>query len=461
MNRKIIIALFALLLPLLAAAKPAYRITLQIDGNSDSLMYLGYYYAQGMYKFDSTTASDRGKFLFEGSRTPEPGMYFFMNTAGKRVDFIIYHEKPNFKFHTDERNWRRNMTVSGSRENTLLYNFHREMDGYYDELDARRDELDSAAFEAFRRQQYLKVDTLRMRTIAQHPTAFVSRLMMATRPPDPCPDSLQGIGRYHYIMHHFFDNIPLDEDFIIRTPPEVFYERIEEYVDRNMKGLAPEQAIPLIDTLIDRAEPAPEVYKWLVHTLTEKYLQSPVMVYDEIYVHLIYRYYASGKAFWADPSWIDKEVERAAKWERLLVGREAPELILYDTLHHLHSLHHMPGRYTLLIFWSPTCGHCREVIPAIYNVFDRIAEAKDLTVFAILSEPDESTVKKWKHFLEEYHIDSPRWVNLGGGEANIDWRDVYDITSTPQIYLIDNTTHRFLAKKLGADLFERIMNNLQ
>ena len=151
---------------------------------------------------------------------------------------------------------------------------------------------------------------------------------------------------------------------------------------------------------------------------------------------------------------------RASKWEHLLVGREAPELILFDTTRRVWSLHHMPGRYTLLLFWSPTCGHCRTIIPEVYQVFDRVADSLDMTAFAILSEPEEHTVEKWKTFLADHHMTNPRWVNLNGGEANIDWREVYDVQTTPQIYLIDNVTHKFLAKKLSADLLELICKRL-
>jgi thiol-disulfide isomerase/thioredoxin len=217
----------------------------------------------------------------------------------------------------------------------------------------------------------------------------------------------------------------------------------------------------LLDSLLDRAEPAEQVFRWLLHHLTEKYLQSNIMVYDEVYVHLVKRYFATGRAPWYPPSTIDKEVERANKWDRLLVGREAPELILFDTLRRPHSLHHLGGKYTLLLFWSPTCGHCREIIPDVYRVFNQYADSLDITAFAILSEPDDQTVVKWKKFLADHHMTNPRWTNLNGGEANIDWRDVYDITTTPQIYLIENEKHTFLAKKMNADLLRQICKSLK
>ncbi len=458
MKRSVFIIL--LLTSLSVLAKPGYRFTLQIDGCTDSAILFCGYYANYLPIYDTAYNNGKGKFVFEGNTELKPGLYFFDNQKNRRVDFVIYHEKPDFKFHTDQRDWMRNMTVSGSKQNKLFYNFQRSLDAVYDELDAARGTMDSAAFVTYSRQRYRHIDTLRLRFIEQNPESMLSLMMMATKEPQRPSDTLTGNDRYFYVMHHYFDNMPLDNDFLVRTPKNVFYNRLMDYVDKNMKGLSPELAMPLLDSLIDRSEPAPEMFKYLVHTLTEKYLQSPVMVYDEIYVHLIKRYYASGKAFWANPSWLDKELERADRWERLLVGREAPELILADTNHIAYSLHHMQGKYTLLVFWSPACGHCREIIPAVYKVFDRVADSLDMTAFAILSEPDSATTIKWKHFIDEHNMHNPRWVHLHGAEANVDWHEVYDITSTPQIYLIENKEHKFLAKKLSADLLETICKQL-
>ena len=459
--KRIKLLLIMLMLPLLAVAKPGYKFTLQIDNNRDTMMLLGYYYAESLRILDTAYNNGHGKYVFEGDRELLPGLYFFNNQKGQYVDFVVYHEKPNFKFHTDQRDWQRNMEVKGSKQNTVFFNFHRASEKIYEEMENAKGEMDDSSYGAYRRRQYLRLDSIRLAFVESNPDAMVSRMMMATKDPAAPPDSLQGNDRYFWFMHHYFDNMPLDDDFLVRTPKSVFYQRVADYIDKHMQGLPPAAIIPLLDSLMDRAEPSPEVFKWLVHTTTEKFLQSNVMVYDEVYVHMVQRYYATGKAFWMSPSGIDHEVERATKWERLLVGREAPELILFDTLHRPASLHHMPGRYTLLLFWSPTCGHCREIIPAIYKVFDRVADSLNITAFAILSEPDEGTVVKWKKFLADHHMTNPRWINLNGAEANVDWREVYDIQTTPQIYLVENETHKFVAKKLSAELFETICKQLK
>ena len=312
------------------------------------------------------------------------------------------------------------------------------------------------------------MDSLARSLYAQHPETMVAKMIRSTKNVeeevplvDERGDSLSRRERYDYLMRHFFDYVPLDDDFIVRTPKEIFYQRVADYTDKYMKGMPPEEICPLLDSLIDRAEGAPEVYRWLLLHLTEKYLQSHVMVYDEVYVHLVQRYFATGKVTGLSTATIDEQVERASKWERLLVGRVAPELILFDTLRRPHSLHRMEGNYTLLVFWSPTCGHCREIVPALYEVFEQEAPRLDMTAFAILTEPDEATQGKWKKFLADHRMTDPRWVNMSGGEANVDWREVYDITTTPQVYLIENKGHTFVAKKLNAKLFAEICKQLK
>ena len=465
--KRYLLLMLTVLLPLVGwSAKEGYKITFQADGNSDTTMYLCYYHANNLWCTDTAYNNGKGRFVFEGKRDLKPGLYYITNNRGQKIDFVIYNGETRFTLHTDNENWQRGMTVKGSRENELFFNFQRMNETFYREMDEAKLELDSATYRGeFMPRHIRRVDSVRMDFIERHPKAMISRMMLATKDvhiPTHRADGtpMENQERREWLLTHYFDNVPLDDDFIARTPENVFYRRVMEYVDVYMKWMPPEMICPLLDTMIDRSEPAPEVFKWLVHTLTEKFLQSKVMVYDEVYVHLIKRYYESGKAFWMSPSGIDKEVERATKWERLLVGKVSPELILFDTAHRAYSLHRMPGRYTLLLFWSPTCGHCREIILAVYKVYEQYADSLGLSAFSILSEPDEQTVGKWKKFLVEHGIDHPRWVNLNGGEANVDWREVYDVQTTPQIYLIENKENTIIAKKLGAEMLEMMCQQL-
>ncbi len=465
--KKSLIATILLLLPLLAfGAKKGYKITFIADGNTDSVLYLGGFHAQNLFICDTAYAQGKGKFVFEGKEELHPGLYYISNQKDRYVQFVVYNETPRFTLHTDNADWKLRMTVKGSHQNEVFFNFHRGEEKLYQEMEETRATMDSALFvKEMLRPYRLRIDSLRMEFIREHPDCFISRMMMATKDVDVPRQHADGTDmtdreRRDWLMAHYFDNIPLDDPAIIRTPKQIFYQRVMDYVDVYMKGMPPEMICPLLDSMIDRSQPAKEVYRWLILNMTNHFLQSRVMVYDEVYVHLVMRYFATGKVEELDPSVIDEQVAQATKWERLLVGKEAPELILFDTVHRAHSLHHMPGRYTLLLFWSPTCGHCREIVPEVYKVFAEYEDSLQLSAFSILSEPDEHTVDKWKKFMAEHNMKSPHWVSLNGGEANVDWREVYDVTTTPQIYLIDNKDHKILAKKLSAEILSNVLRVL-
>jgi thiol-disulfide isomerase/thioredoxin len=448
------------------AAKSSYKITFIAENSKDSVLYMGFYLAQYKYICDTAFNNGKGKFVFEGDEELDPGLYYITNNKDRFAEFIVYNEKQRFTISTDNDNWKLGMTAKGSRENEIFFNFNRANEVFYQEFDIAKKTMDSVEFNTvFLPSQRLRLDSIRLSFIAQYPDCMLSRMMLSTKDVDVPKLHADGTKmtdreRFEWLQIHFFDNMPLDDNFILRTPKTVFYDRVMEYLDRLLNRMPPEVICPLLDSLIDRAEPAPRVYRWLILNLTQHYLQSHVMVYDEVYVHLVQRYFSTGKVQGLEPSTIDEQIERANKWERLLVGRVSPELILFDTVHRAYSLHHMPGRYTLLLFWSPTCGHCRDVIPAVYKVYEKYADSLDVSAFAILTEPDDQTIEKWKKFLSDHQMTDPRWVHLNGSEANVDWREVYDVTTTPQIYLIDNSDHKFVAKKLSADILETIFQAL-
>ncbi len=444
------------------AKKQKYEITLTIKGGADTIMYLGHYFAKGNTVLDTAIRDKKGRFVFSGNDTLPYGLYFFANTRGMYVEFVVYNEKPFFTFETQQRDWAGNMKVKGSRQNEYFFNFNHIDAAYSKDLSEKEGTMDSAQFVRYRYNKYLELDSIKLTMIDQHPEMFLSKMMLASKdvtPPlvDANGDTLTIEQRRNYYLEHYFDNMMLNENAIIRTPQAIFYDRVMNFYDNILKFTPPQIIIQYMDPMLERAKAAPDVFQYLVVTLTQKYLQSNVMVYDEVYVHLIKNYYATDANFWSSPSNIDKELQRATKWERLLVGREAPELILFDTLHIPHSLHALPHKWKLLVFWSPNCGHCKHIIPAVYKVFEKYSMKYDIGAFTILSDPDDKTRKEWHKFMADHNMNSPAWLSLDGGEANVDWHDVYDIVTTPQIYLIDEN-NIIVAKKLGEETIERAIN---
>lgn len=456
--------LVALLQVQFAMAKSdRYRITLTIHNTPDTVMYMGYYYAENSYILDTAHIDRKGRFVFSSeSRSLFPGMYFFSASSTRWMDFVVYNEKPFFSFTTDERDWIDNMTVRGSVENEILFNYKRGSNRIYDDYVVQMQSADSADRPRIHKEMERRQRDLKSQYIREYPTRMISLVMRSTSDiaatvPTHAPDgdSLSQHDRYTYFMEHYFDSMPLHDDMLVHTPKSVFYQRVMDYYDVFLKSALPETIIYYTDRMIEKARPSKENFKWLVHTVKEKFLHSNITLYEAVVVHMVKTYYASGDAYWCSASTIDEMTTLAEKWDRLLIGRTAPELILFDSLHVPHSLHHLPNRYKLLVFWSPTCGHCKTVIPELYERYKLLSQEYDIGTFAILSEPDDATRVLWHRFIARHHLD---WLNLDGGEANIDWHDVYDVVTTPQIYLLDEH-NTIIAKKLGADTFERVVRS--
>lgn len=453
-----------LLLPMPAQArkKLTYEITLKIENGRDSVMYLGYYFAKGNRVVDTAVLDSKGRFVFSGTGdTLGYGLYFFANPQGNYVDFVIYHEKPFFQFETKEADWTSNLSVKGSAQNSFFIDFNLRDEKVMRDLTLKKGKMDSVAFEAYKDSALRELGKVESHDMEQNPNMFLSKMLLTRKevlPPllDEKGDTIPEADRREYYMEHYFDNLALEDNAIVRTPKSFFYDKVMNYFDKQLKYAPPSYIIEQVDKVLDRSKKSPEVFMYLVNSLTQKYLQSNVMIYDEVYVHLVEKYYASDDNFWASPSSIEKESVRAAKWSRLLVGKEAPELILYDTLRTPYSLHSLPNKWKLLVFWSPNCGHCQHIVPAVYKVFEQYRDQYDMVAFTILSDPDDKTRKEWKKFLKDHEMNSPAWLSLDGGEANVDWHDVYDITSTPQIYLIDEN-NIIQAKKLGETSIENVI----
>jgi thiol-disulfide isomerase/thioredoxin len=474
--RHIAIAIIALVCLLgsshLQAANPpdksgakGYRFVLTIKNNHDSIMYLGNYYAGKTYAIDTARIDKKGRFVFERKNmTLFPGMYFFTNPAGNYVEFMVHNEKPDFTFATEESSWSNHLTVKGSKENEYFIAYQKAYRNAHHAIDTalRSMGAQSEEFVNFRRRTLLQLDSTVATMIAAHPNSMIALMMNATREPqvpslDAEGNKLTNRQRWEYYMEHYFDNTRLDDEALVRTPNEIFIKRLNFYLDSCLHNASAEMICEYVDKVIEKARPAKENFRYLVHSISEKYLQSPVMSYDAVYVHLVKKYVETGECFWMSPSTVDYNVKRANTWDKLLLGRTAPELIMKDHDGNFHSLHQQKHKYTLLIFWSPTCGHCKVMIPSLYKMYEHYRDKYDIGAYAVLSEPDEETRPKWLEFIENYKL---QWINVDGGEANIDWHEVYDVITTPQIFLLDQDK-KILAKKLNAESFEMVIKALE
>ncbi|MDD4528618.1 MAG: thioredoxin-like domain-containing protein [Bacteroidales bacterium] len=449
------------LLFLSLTSKAQYAINVEIESNKDSIMYLGYYYLKNTFALDSAY-NKKGKFVFEDkTKTLEPGIYFFSNANGKYCEFIVDKEK-NFSLITKENDWVKNMKVKKSKDNELYFEYLRGTSYFGDQANKvakLKGEIGHEQYNIRVEEIRKSNDSIKENFIKIYPNHLLTKVLNATKSitiPEPetiynkdnsVDSAAMQNERFNYYVHHYFDNMDFKCDGLLRTPEAVFHKSYNYYWDELMKYQTKDSIFNLAVHWIEKSRGTKNLFKFLVHDITERYLKSPYMGHDEIYIKMINKYYASGDATWMPPSAIDKEVARAKKWENAMFMKQVPDLACPDTNDVLHSLYEIDAKYKILIFWSYDCGHCSTEIPKIYNFYKKNKDVYDVEVMAVNSGTD---LKQWKEKIKILKLD---WLNVNGLVANYDWHEYFDIESTPVVLILDKD-NRIIGKKIPADNIE-------
>jgi hypothetical protein len=63
-------------------------------------------------------------------------------------------------------------------------------------------------------------------------------------------------------------------------------------------------------------------------------------------------------------------------------------------------------------------------------------------------------MEKWKNYIKENKLD---WINVADPKLQNNFREEFDIKTTPQIFILDKDK-KILAKKIDEETLEKIMD---
>lgn len=443
----------------------AYNINIKIKGASKRMFYLGYYYGDKQYLKDSTFSDASGKMVFKGKETLQGGIYLIAS-ADKSLLFDFVVTEQVFSLETDTLDYTGNMKVKGSIENTAFFEYSqytsviaKEVDPFEKAYKKAKEDKDTAALR-FNRDKIIAIEKrltdYRLNVLRDKPNLLISKVFNMMRDievPDPPilpngrKDSLFG---YNYYKTHFFDNFDLSDDRMVYTP--VFHSRIEYYITKVIPQI-PDSINKAADFILAKAAKSKEITKWCIFWITNHYETSQFMGMDAVFVHMADKYYTDSiKAFWVDETLRFKIANEADNIRNNLIGKVAPNLIMPDTGYVMRELHAIKAKYTMLLYWDATCGRCKEEIPRLKVLYDKLANeqhsnGKFFEVYAISLTAE---AEEWKKFVQENKL---KWLNVSDLYNNTKFRKLYNISSTPVIYLL-NEKKEIIAKRLSVEQVE-------
>lgn len=452
--------------------KEAYNFSITLKGyKAGTLFYLGYYFGDKQYLRDSSRTDESGKIVFKGDKKLEGGVYLIA-TRSKELLFDFIFTEPFFSLETDSGKIIENMKVKGSVENAVFFDYSRfttRMGMQANELD---DKIKAAAAkgdtasERIHREKYSEIlkqlDTERKRIKAEHPQLLISKIfnMMEDvdipEPPKKADGSIDSAFAYYYYYNHYFDKYDFADDRITRSP--VFYPRFERFMTKMTIQLA-DSINKSADIVLRKAMAGRENFKFCLYWITNHYEESQYMCMDEVFVHMVDRYYSSGKADFVDSTLLIKMQDKANKLRYNLCGDRGKNLNLPDTNNTYHSLYNITASYTMLFFWNATCGHCKEEMPKLVEAYKNLNKDRgpkqqlfvDMYSVSLTENSDD-----WKRYLHDTRL--PWKINVYDPQNESNFRYLYDVFSTPVLYLLDRNK-KVIAKRIKAEQVEEFLRN--
>ncbi len=450
-----------------AATPEGHDIRLRVKGFKEgSTVILAYYYGDKQYIKDSSKVGPDGYVEFKGEEKYPQGIYTIIPSSKKTFDLVM-DENQHYSIESDTMDYIQHMKIKGSEENSFIYSYQKFIAKQQKLVEPLRAEYkkvkDKDSIKAISEKINAidnEVRNYKREFIKKNADSFVAKFFTAMEEPVIPEAPLLPNGKkdslfpYHYYKTHFFDNIDFSDDRLLRTP--LFHPKVKQYMEK-MTPQMPDSINVSADYLIEKSRNNPEVFKWMVYWLTYTYESSQIMGMDAVFVHLVDKYYATHQTYWTDSSQLAKIIERAWLLKPILIGKKAPAITMFDSAGKTIPLYDVKAEYTVVIFWDQDCGHCKKEIPVLLELYNNKLKPMGIEVYGIASENKE---KEWKQFIKEHKL---HWINVHQPDdyKRAVTKKIYDIYSTPFIYLLDENkiirAKHIAAEQLGdfIDILEK------
>ncbi len=440
---KHLLTYFLLLAALINTAKAddGYTINIEFTDAANKGFFLAHYYGKPLptiYKVDSAVLDSKGKATLKTDMKIIGGLYLLVMSDNSSYFEFLLDNGQTLNIVATEKELPTGVKFKNDEENNRFV----EYVGYLDKVGRRHQELlkeyesattkaDSNRIRSEAEQLGKDVSEFRLSYIKNHKGSMLSNIFSALEPPK-VPEGLNDKQKeFEYYKAHYWDGIDFSDERLVYTP--LLDSKMEEYF-KNLVQPIPDTFNMEADSLLAKARASDEIFKFMMHWLTQYVQNSEVMGMDAVFVHLVENYHMKGDAFWLSNTSLQKYIERARSIAPNVIGNIAPEFKMTGIDGKDRSLSDFKSKYTLLIFWSPDCGHCREEIPRIDSVYKAEGLKKkgvEVVAFNIDKEMD-----KWKEIIKDKKLDD--WVHVHDPEGKSKYRSLYDVYGTPSIYLLDD-----------------------
>ncbi|TFG42779.1 MAG: redoxin domain-containing protein [Bacteroidia bacterium] len=445
--------------------KKGYEIELNISGLQDSTVFLAYHFGDKQYIKDTIKLDSKGSAIFAGEEELPQGIYMIV-LPGKHYFEILMSTDQYFSVSCSYPDYLNSLKFTGSEENNafIVYQkrwteMQKNASGINKRLQSSRQNADSLGIlTGMQKKQEALMKSYLHEVIKDNDGNLLSLLVKAMLPveippvsvPEGSrnPDSAKWVLTYIYNKDHFFDNLDITDERLLRTP--ILQARLNTFFT-NVLIQSPDSLSREIDRMIGKVKDNYKIFQFISVYLFNHFRESEIMGHDAILVKLADDIYLSGKADWVSEDFktdLRKQVDRIRP---NLIGKKAQDMVMDSYKGIFVSLYDIEKDFTILYFWEPDCGHCAEATPKLKAYYDKFRN-QGVEVFSVCTTGEKA---KWEKYIEENKLD---WINGWDPERRTNFGYYYNVESTPMIYILDRDK-TIIAKKLGVDDIPSFIDN--
>lgn len=446
-------------------ANKSYRVELSAPQLANQSVYLANYFNGKVYVNDTILLDKKGNGVFSKNKELPQGIYLIYFSPSRFYDFLL-EQNQNLSIKIDTIQSINGFDIKGAKQSQAFNDYIRFMSSQKKEQDGILKKIDEVKSDSLKRKELqATLDVLDAKVLGYQKETLKAYedktlgLLIKGALPFQFPDSLVAgdmkdeaflLKRYAYAKKHYWDNIDFSDERFWRF--NYLNPRMNQFLDKVLFQ-HPDSIIPEVVTLIEKSKGKDaNAFQIMTTNMLNYAASSKIMGMDKLLVVLAEKYYFTDQVTWADSTLLANLRSEVRKNKYNLLGNQAHNLRLEDEQGKVTYLYEYQVPMTLLFFFEPSCGHCKETTPKLMNVYNKYKD-KGFKVIAFYTQTDQ---KEWTEFMDKYQL--KEWVNVWDPKRESYYWYFFDTSTTPGVYLLDKNK-KIIAKKIDMPTVDMILEH--
>jgi peroxiredoxin len=425
-------------------------------------LLLGKYFGEASYRIDSvgfdTTAH---AFVFRKAGL-KPGLHFIATVEKKLFDFMLEKPGETLIFSGNLDDFSKIQAEDGANRAFFEYQrtqkYHQgKIDelNYYLDLIRKATQNDPKATAELDQKVATQYDSLfayiRAYTVRNQGSLHAKMLKAGTipEPPKRIPAEIKGKRNPVYsnwVRLHYWDNYDFKDERLLNS--NLYADALIRQLNRFTPPI-PDSFYAVINRAVASMPENGAFYRFTLLYLMQQFEMSEAPNADRLFVYLVDHYVKKGKTPFIDQATFLRLEDKADFHRSNLTGNPAPPMTLQDENGKTVSLNQLNAPFTMLVFYSPLCQHCREDLPAIYATYQAYAP-KGLVAMAV------NTDKEFDYWRKFALTEQMSWYDVADPELKNEFQLAYGAWNLPVIFLLDKDK-KILRKRIKAGNLDAVL----